>query len=123
MRHVKQLDRHNDTASVFGSLLQAKREAAGLSQTKLAALLGVSRPYIGRLERGEYTDPSPRVLAQIAVHLPVGITDLYAAAGYIPSCDLPSFGSYLHAKHPDWPQPIIAELEDFYEFVKDYHSL
>ena len=77
-------DRRDRVSYSFGCLLQAKREAAGLSQKKLAALLGISSPYLGRLERGDYSNPSPRVLAQIATHLSVGISDLYAAAGYLP---------------------------------------
>lgn len=118
-----QLDRHDDLAFALGSLLKSRREAAGLSLTQMAARLGVSRPYLSRLERGEYEHPSPRILHQMVKHLDIRPEDLYALTGCMLPTDLPSFGPYLRAKYPDWPDLVRIELTDFYGFLKHKYSL
>jgi transcriptional regulator with XRE-family HTH domain len=42
-----------DLASRLGSVIRNRRQAVGLSQDALAALCGVSRGYLGQIERGE----------------------------------------------------------------------
>jgi transcriptional regulator with XRE-family HTH domain len=108
---------------MLGELLQSRREAAGLTQAEMAAELGVSRPYLSRLEHGTYDHPSPRVIMHIARRLEIRAEDLLAMTGCLIPTDLPSFAPYLRAKHPDWPQSAITELDDFYQFVKQKHSL
>jgi transcriptional regulator with XRE-family HTH domain len=122
MLEVNRSDRHSGGNGSLGSLLKEKRQAAGLSVTDLAVRLSVSRPYLSRLESGEYDHPSPMVLSQIAKCLNVGIEDLYAITGYMVPEDLPSFGPYLRAKHPTWPEAATRGLEDFYDFLKDKYS-
>lgn len=107
----------------LGNLLKARRESMGLSLNQLAIQVHISRPYLSRLERGEYAHPSPRILAQLAQRLQIRLEDLYALTGYMRAADLPSFGPYLRAKHPNWPELYYAELSDFYEFLKYKHSL
>jgi transcriptional regulator with XRE-family HTH domain len=123
MEHPDQSGRHNGRATSIEDLLKTGRAAAGLSQAELAAKIGVSRPYLSRLERGEYTHPSPLVLARIAQVVHISIDDLYAITGGLLPHDLPSFGPYMHAKHPTWPDTVCQSLEDFYEFVKDKYHL
>ena len=124
MRDVSQPDRHNVRAcDSLGSLLKNGREALGLTQAQLAAQLGVTRPYLSRLERGEYANPSGRVLAQLANRLGIPIEDLYGLTGYALPRDLPNFGPYLRAKHNDWPEQALREIETFYEFVLEKYSL
>ena len=123
MEQDNQSDHLDGTAQTLGSLLKAKREAGGLSLTQLAARLGISRPYLSRLERGEYAHPSVRILTQLAKCLGIRSEDLYALTGYIVPSDLPSFGAYLRAKHPDWPEGVRAELIEFYDFLKHKYSL
>ncbi len=123
MQQDNQYDHPNGEVQTLGSLLKAKREAGGLSVTQLAARLGVSRPYLSRLERGEYAHPSVRVLTQLAKCLDVRSEDLYALGGYLLPSDLPSFSSYLSAKHPDWPEGVRAELIEFHDFLRHKYSL
>ena len=61
----------------LGETIRAQREAAGLSQEKLAELADLSRNYIGEVERGE-TNVSVEALARIAKALHVRVRDLVA---------------------------------------------
>ena len=123
MGYRTESDLHKVGVSTLGDLLRSRRESAGLSLTEMAAKLGISRPYLSRLERGEYTNPSPKILIQLGKSLDIRIEDLYAMTGCLLPTDLPSFVPYLRAKHPDWPDLVIAELDDFCDFLKHKHSL
>lgn len=123
MAQGKQSDHLDGEAQALGSLLRAKREVGGFSMTQLASRLGISRPYLSRLERGVYAHPSPRVLSQMTKCLDIRAEDLYALTGYTVPSDLPSFGAYLRAKHPDWPEVVVAELTEFYDFLRHKYSL
>lgn len=67
--------------------------------------------------------PAPEILSRIAKPLNVHLEDLYALAGLTLPTDLPDFEPYLRAKHPDWPKPVITELDDFCDFLKQRYSL
>jgi transcriptional regulator with XRE-family HTH domain len=123
MEHVNRSGRHSTGGSPLGNLIKSKREAAGLTLTQLAAELAVSRPYLSRLERGEYAHPSSRVLTQIIKRLDISVEDAYALTGYMLPNDLPSFGPYLRAKHADWPEDVQQQLESFYDYLKQKYSL
>ena len=62
--------------SQFGKNLKKIRTKAGLSQEKLAILVGIHRTTIGELERGEQ-NPSLINLIKIADALKVELTDLF----------------------------------------------
>jgi transcriptional regulator with XRE-family HTH domain len=123
MGQRKQSDRHEIRAAALGDLLKAEREAAGLSLTQMAMKLGISQPYLSRLERGEYAHPSPEILLRIAECLKIRAEDLYALTGLVHPTDLPNFVPYLRAKHPDWPDMVITELDDFCDFLKHKYFL
>ncbi len=119
----KALGRRELGVAVLGDFLRNRREADDLSVTQMAAKLGVSRPYLGRLERGQIKRPAPEILSRIAKPLNVHLEDLYALAGFILPTDLPAFGPYLHAKHPDWPPTVTTALAEYYEFLEYKYSL
>jgi transcriptional regulator with XRE-family HTH domain len=123
MGEKKLSGRRDGAAWTLGELLRSRREAAGLSITHMARQLGVSRTYLSRLERGIYMHPSSRVLVQMAKRLDIRAEDLYALTGCIPPADLPSFGPYLRAKHPNWPTLVITELDDYRDFLQHKYSL
>ena len=109
-------------ATPVGNMLQAGREAAGLSPTQAAMKIGTSRQRINRVEEGGCMQPSPQFLAAAArVYPTVRLADLYAVVGYTLPDDLPGFTAYLQAKHPDWQECEIQELADFYTFVAQRH--
>lgn len=78
-------DRSGRVASAahdIGGFIRAQREAAQVSLRQLAALAGVSNPYLSQIERG-LRNPSAEVLAQIAKGLRVSSEVLYMRAGYL----------------------------------------
>lgn len=123
MQNVNRSGRPSPGNSAFGTLLEARRKAEGLSLTQLAADVGVTRQYLARLERGEYEHPSSRVLNQLIRRLRISVDDAYAATGYTLPRDLPNFGPYVRAKHTDWPEHVVEELEVFYDYLKYKYSL
>ncbi|GGK50987.1 helix-turn-helix domain-containing protein [Nocardia camponoti] len=69
-------------AQDIGGFIRAQREAAQVSLRQLAALAGVSNPYLSQIERG-LRNPSAEVLTQIAKALRVSSEVLYVRAGYL----------------------------------------
>lgn len=123
MPAVNASDHRDGDRATLGSLLRAKRKAAGLSISQMASQLGMSRTYLSRLEQGRYTNPSSKLLMRIAMRFDLTVEDVYPLSGYFLPADLPSFGLYLRAKHPDWPELVIKELSDFKDFLKQKYSL
>jgi transcriptional regulator with XRE-family HTH domain len=60
---------------LFGRIIRRRRETAGLTQEDLGHDAGISRNYVGMLERGERT-PTIHVLRQLAFALKVTMTAL-----------------------------------------------
>ena len=116
-------DHREADVSALGELLRVRRKAAGLSLNQMASKLGISRPYLGRLESGQCGHPAPAKLSRMARCLDVPLEDLYALAGITLPIDLPDLCPYLRAKHPDWPELVITELNDFCDFLRHKHSL
>jgi transcriptional regulator with XRE-family HTH domain len=123
MKQHQPSDRLEKIPLTLGDLLKSRREAAGLNLTEMAAKLGISRPYLTRLEGGEHKRPSPTLLASVIKNLDVRPEDLYAITGYIPSTELPSLRAYLRATHPEWPEHFITEIDDFCDFIASKHDL
>lgn len=63
----------------IGENIKARREAAGMTQTKLAAAVGVSVPMICQIERGTKVPTLP-LGAQIATCLGCKLEDLVKTA-------------------------------------------
>ncbi|MER5213655.1 helix-turn-helix transcriptional regulator [Streptomyces sp. NPDC002838] len=59
--------------------LQRRRIQAGLNRTELARKVGISKSYMGRLERG-LANASPRVLKWLAEGLSCDVADLMPPA-------------------------------------------
>jgi len=57
------------TSETFGACLYRVRRARDLSQQGAAALLGVARPYLSRLENGRQQPPPPKTAERWAAAL------------------------------------------------------
>lgn len=64
-----------DVKILFGQHLREIRERKGISQEKLAALAGLDRTYISKIERGE-RNISIETAAKLAEALEVPVTQL-----------------------------------------------
>jgi transcriptional regulator with XRE-family HTH domain len=68
--------------------LRSARQAKGLSLEAVAGPAKISAAYLHKLERGVVDNPSPRVLARIAVALEVPYLRLMDLAGYLDETQL-----------------------------------
>jgi transcriptional regulator with XRE-family HTH domain len=80
----------------LGSYLREQREHAKLSLRQLAALAGVSNPYLSQVERG-LRKPSAEVLQQIARGLRISAEALYVRAGILEEESRPGVEAAVHA--------------------------
>lgn len=64
-----------ESLSCFGLALKRARVAQGLSQEHLAALAGVERGFVGKIERGE-ANPSLTTLEKLAAALNRPLSEL-----------------------------------------------
>lgn len=120
---MKEQSRHSGHKTYVGKLIQADREQAALSARQYAAVVGVSRPYLSRLEQGLYEQPSPAVLARIAKARGIELADLFVAAGYAVPNELPTIVPCARAHHPRWPDEAFAELAAFYDYLQHKYKL
>jgi transcriptional regulator with XRE-family HTH domain len=123
MKRRKPSDPHNEAPVAFGGTLRKWREEAGLSVAEMAPKLGISPPHLSRLERDEIAHPSPKLLLRISKCGAIRPENLYALTGLLLPTDLPDLIPYLHAKHPDWPDFVITELDDICDFLRSKYSL
>jgi len=71
--------------SEFGTILRAKRRAAGLSQRKLAQEAGVDFSYVSKLENGRLPAPAASTVSRFAEVVGCPPEELLAAAKKMPS--------------------------------------
>ncbi|EPG2413585.1 helix-turn-helix domain-containing protein [Klebsiella pneumoniae] len=67
-----------EPALAFGKAVRAFRLDQGLAQEELAALAGVERSHMGKIERGEHL-PSLALILKVAAALKMSGTELMAA--------------------------------------------
>ena len=61
----------------FGNKVNSLRTNRGWSLKKLSERSGVSVPYLSQLERGERTNPRPKIKKKLAEALGISVKDLY----------------------------------------------
>jgi len=67
----------------LGQRIQAALQRSKLTQSSLAAQVGVSQSYISNLVAGRKTAPSPEVVRGLALALQLPAAELFAAAGLV----------------------------------------
>jgi transcriptional regulator with XRE-family HTH domain len=71
-------------ADSFGNRLRELRREKGLSQRRLAELVGVDFSYISKLENDRLPPPASETISKLAEELGISHTDLHAAARKFP---------------------------------------
>jgi HTH-type transcriptional regulator, competence development regulator len=70
--------------ATFGELLRERRRAAGLSQRKLAELVGVDFSYVSKLENDRLPPPSSETVVRLAEAIGAAPDEFLAVAKKIP---------------------------------------
>lgn len=81
MRSPRSQAEKTDVSIALAEVIRLKREATGLTQEQFAEITGLSKNYIGNLERGEY-EISISALAQVAKALQSSASELLKEAGF-----------------------------------------
>jgi transcriptional regulator with XRE-family HTH domain len=97
----------------LGRELTRARESRGASLEAVAAPAKISTAYLRKLERGVVCDPSPRILARIAVALEVPYLRLMALAGYLDEPRWAEAGRHGSAATPHAPIARGLTLEEW----------
>ena len=74
--------REEPSENPVGELIRRQRELAELSMRQVAAMTGISNPYLSQIERG-LRRPSAEVLQQVAHALRISVESLYVRAGIL----------------------------------------
>lgn len=121
MRSSEPQDHHNGQLRL-ARLLEQGRIAQGLTQKAAAPRIGITPPYLNRLERGIYRSPSPRILSAAAELYDFPRADLFEAAGYLSPSELPTLSAYLHATCDGLPALAIQEMVHFCEYIQERYK-
>lgn len=70
-----------EPAQAFGKAVRATRVEQGIAQEELAALAGIERSHMGKIERGEHM-PTLALILKISTALKVTAADLMAITEY-----------------------------------------
>ena len=84
---------------VFGRIVKAQRKAQGLSVTKFALMVGISRPTVYKIERGQGNFMF-NAAVKIADGLGMTISELFLL------CD-----ELLHEEDPSWKLPTLPDKD------------
>lgn len=101
----------------LGELIRRQRELAALPMRQLAAMVGISNPYLSQIERN-LRAPSDRVLNAIAEQLHLSADTL---AAQVASADRAGESVVLQAirEDPDLTNPQRRSLEEMYEAFRE----
>lgn len=109
---------NNPRLSELGDFIKAQREVASMSVRRLAALAGVSNPYLSQIERG-LRRPSADILQQLARALKISVEALYVRAGLLGDLtddDAPSVREAIGrdpSLSPEQKQALLSVYESF----------
>lgn len=89
---------------------------------QVAVISGVPVSSVSDIEAGAVLTPQPNTLQAIASALRTPVSDLYAAVGWLPANELPSFRPYMRAKYRDLPPEAMAELDNYLDDLSRRYS-
>jgi transcriptional regulator with XRE-family HTH domain len=101
-----------NSATALSKIIKKQRLKLGLGSRQLARLAHIDIATVVKYESGERsTNPNPIILGKLAKALELPLADLYAAAGYTHTSELPSMPVYLRAKYSKLPEEAHKELD------------
>jgi transcriptional regulator with XRE-family HTH domain len=106
----------------FATLIQSRREELQLSIRELARRSNLDAGTLSKLESAQ-TRPSADSIRALADVLKMPATELFTAAGYMTSGDLPSLRPYMRAKYQGLPDDAVAEVERFVQDLAERHGI
>lgn len=113
---------NNVQRRVIGHLVRKERIAQHLSAQTVADRAGINKSTLIRIENGDIANPTVDSLKHIGDVLDIPVADLYTAAGWLPSSQLPTPAIYLKAKFKHLPPSAIAEIETHIERIAATHD-
>lgn len=111
------MDEDAPLPATLGELIRRQRELAALPMRQLAAMVGISNPYLSQIERN-LRAPSDRVLNAIAEQLHLSADTL---AAQVAPTDGAAESAVLRAirEDPDLTNPQRRSLEEMYEAFRE----
>lgn len=106
----------------LGGYIRHQRESARLSLRKLAALAGVSNPYLSQIERG-LRKPSAEILQAIAKALEISSETLYVKAGILEEREPHEDVASVVARDPHLTDPQRQALLEMYRSFRALSEL
>lgn len=109
----------------LGRYLRALREQRGISQTALAAHVGLSRSHMGQIESGKIGLPSADIRRRLAKALGVSHVDLLIAAGELTEDEVGPLVGVVEPNPDDPREQLIATIRasamppDYARFLAD----
>lgn len=93
-------------------LFRDRRQQLGLSTRQVGARAGISHGTVHLLEHAVNVSPRLDILRAVAEALEISQSDLFAAAEWLPTDELPTIQPYLRAKY-GLSKRDAAELDDY----------
>lgn len=106
--------KQQDTTNQIGEYVRKHRVEHNLSGREFARRIGTDDAYVIRLERGQVRSPRPDILVRIAETLRLPLSDVYAIAGYVVPCDLPTLVPYLRTRYGQLSDEAITALDSYF---------
>jgi transcriptional regulator with XRE-family HTH domain len=100
-------------AEQLAEMVRTRRQELQLSMRQVAATSGLQLATISQLESGNILAPQPDTLKALAGALNLLLSDLYAAAEWLPVNELPTLRPYMRAQYADMSDEDLARVEAF----------
>lgn len=102
------------------NLLTKQRTELQLSVNEVARRANVDVGTVWRIEQGKIAKPHAESLIAIGNVLGINAMELFTTVGWLTATDLPTLGTYLHAKYTHLPDAVIRHIE--HHFAEILHA-
>ncbi|MGQ4272201.1 helix-turn-helix domain-containing protein [Nocardiopsis changdeensis] len=103
----------DEQANDFGECIRKLRMARGWSARQLASFANIDASVVTHLESGKARKPQVSTLRDLASALDIPLAELFVAAGYATTCQVPCIGVHLRLCYSHLPEEVIQKIEAF----------